>query len=233
MLIFDKVCAGYGQSPVLFDLSLDLPDGSVSTLLGKNGMGKTTTIRTIFGLTDRITGNIVLNGRRINGLPPHQIARMGVALVPEGRQVFPTLTVVENLIATSRDGTARARAAGVQSVFELFPRLEERRGSYANLLSGGEQQMLAIGRALMTRPRFLILDEATEGLAPSIRREIWAALKRLKEERYTILVIDKSLKPLCKLGDRHNIVRKGEVIWSGDSEQLADPDGEAMKLLSV
>jgi branched-chain amino acid transport system ATP-binding protein len=122
MLIFDKVSAGYGQSPVLFDLSFELPGGSVSTLLGKNGMGKTTTIRTIFGLTDRITGDIVLNGRRINGLPPYQIARMGVALVPEGRQVFPTLTVVENLVATSRDTTARARAAGVQAIFELFPR---------------------------------------------------------------------------------------------------------------
>jgi branched-chain amino acid transport system ATP-binding protein len=233
MLIFDKVSAGYGQSPVLFDLSFELPGGSVSTLLGKNGMGKTTTIRTIFGLTDRITGDIVLNGRRINGLPPYQIARMGVALVPEGRQVFPTLTVVENLVATSRDTTARARAAGVQAIFELFPRLEERKGSYANLLSGGEQQMLAIGRALMTRPRFLILDEATEGLAPTIRREIWAALKRLKEEQYTILVIDKSLKPLCKLGDRHNILRKGEMVWSGSSDELARPDGEAMALLGV
>ncbi|MFB9950535.1 ABC transporter ATP-binding protein [Rhizobium puerariae] len=233
MLIFDKVSAGYGQSPVLFDLSFDLPGASVSTLLGKNGMGKTTTIRTIFGLTDRITGDVVLNGRRINGLPPYQIARMGVALVPEGRQVFPTLTVVENLVATSRDSTARARAAGVQSIFELFPRLEERKGSYANLLSGGEQQMLAIGRALMTRPRFLILDEATEGLAPTIRREIWAALKRLKEEHYTILVIDKSLKPLCKLGDHHNILRKGEMVWSGNSQELARPDGKAMALLGV
>ena len=233
MLIFDKVSAGYGQSPVLFNLSLDLPVGSVSTLLGKNGMGKTTAIRTIFGLTDRVTGDIVLDGRRINGLPPYQIARMGVGLVPEGRQVFPTLTVVENLVATSRDSTARSRAAAVQSIFELFPRLEERKSSYANLLSGGEQQMLAIGRALMTRPRFLILDEATEGLAPTIRREIWAALKRLKEEHYTILVIDKSLKPLCKLGDRHNIVRKGEVVWSGSSEELARPDGEAKNLLGV
>ncbi|VDC25044.1 ABC transporter ATP-binding protein [Pseudogemmobacter humi] len=233
MLIFDKVSAGYGQSPVLFGLDLDLPSGSVSTLLGKNGMGKTTTVRTIFGLTSRITGDIVLNGRRINGLPAHQIARMGVALVPEGRQVFPTLTVVENLVATSRDVTAKARAAAVQQIFELFPRLEERKRSYANLLSGGEQQMLAIGRALMTRPRFLILDEATEGLAPVIRREIWAALKRLKEEHYTILVIDKSLKPLCKLGDRHNIIRKGECVWTGDSEGLAQPEGEAMRLLGV
>jgi len=233
MLIFDKVSAGYGQSRVLFDLDLDLPKGSVSTLLGKNGMGKTTTVRTIFGLTSKINGDIVLDGRRINGLAPHQIARMGVALVPEGRHVFPTLTVVENLVATSRDATAKARAAAVQGIFELFPRLEERKRSYANLLSGGEQQMLAIGRALMTRPRFLILDEATEGLAPVIRREIWAALKRLKEEHYTILVIDKSLKPLCKLGDKHNIIRKGEMVWNGVSDELARPDGEAMRHLSL
>ncbi|WP_313613777.1 ABC transporter ATP-binding protein [Agrobacterium sp.] len=233
MLTFDTVSARYGESQVLFDLSLEFPSGAVSTLLGKNGMGKTTTVRTIFGLTDGITGDIVLDGRRINGLAPFEIARMGVALVPEGRQVFPTLTVVENLVATSRHETARLRNAAVQQIFELFPRLEERKRSYANLLSGGEQQMLAIGRALTTNPRFLILDEATEGLAPPIRREIWAALKRLKDENLTILVIDKSLKPLCKLGDRHNIIRKGELVWSGLSDELARPESEARTFLSV
>jgi len=233
MLIFDKVSAGYKQSPVLFDLSLEVAQGKVTTLLGKNGMGKTTTIRTLFGLTDHITGDIVLKGQRINHLPPYQIARMGVALVPEGRQVFPNLSVVENLLVAARAETTQARNAAVDNIFSMFPRLQERKNSYANLLSGGEQQMLAIGRALMTRPHFLILDEATEGLAPTIRREIWMTLKRLKEENYTILVIDKSLKPLCKLGDCHNILRKGELAWRGNSYQLAQADGEAMKLLTI
>ena len=196
-------------------------------------MGKTTTIRTLFGLTDRIRGDIILDGERINGLKPHDIARRGVALVPEGRQVFPTLTVQENLIATSRVGKGRARSDAVAEVFDLFPRLSERKTSFANLLSGGEQQMLAIGRALLTGPRFIILDEATEGLAPAIRREIWAALKRMKEKKLTILVIDKSLKPLCKLGDRHNILLKGQIAWSGPSGELADPTSAARQFLSL
>ncbi|MCL4166542.1 UNVERIFIED_CONTAM: hypothetical protein GTU68_052230, partial [Idotea baltica] len=196
----------YEDSQILFDLSFEVKPHSVTTLLGKNGMGKTTTIRTLFGLTDKIGGDIYLDDRRINGLPAHEIAKRGVALVPEGRQVFPTLTVMENLLATARGGKA-----GLEEVFDLFPRLAERKTSFGSLLSGGEQQMLAIGRALLTQPRFLILDEATEGLAPAVRRQIWAALKRLKDRDLTVLVIDKSLKPLCKLGDQHHVILKGQV----------------------
>ncbi|KRS16384.1 ABC transporter ATP-binding protein [Roseovarius indicus] len=228
MLQFRDVCASYEDSQILFDLSFEVEEGSVTTLLGKNGMGKTTTIRTLFGLTDRIGGDIYLEGDRINGVPTHEIAKRGVALVPEGRQVFPTLTVMENLLATARNG-----CDGLEEVFDLFPRLAERKGSFGNLLSGGEQQMLAIGRALLTQPRFLILDEATEGLAPAVRREIWGALKRLKDRNLTILVIDKSLKPLCKLGDRHHVIRKGEIAWTGPSEVLADADSEARRHLSL
>lgn len=233
MLTLDRVTASYEDSQILFDLSLEIERGTVTTLLGKNGMGKTTTIRTLFGLTDKIGGDIVLDGTRLNGLAPHRIARMGVALVPEGRQVFPTLTVVENLVATARLGGASDRQAGVDRVYALFPRLAERKRSYANLLSGGEQQMLAIGRALMTNPRFLILDEATEGLAPVVRREIWQALQHLKGDNLTILIIDKSLKPLCRLGDRHHVIRKGQIVWSGESEVLADPAGEARRHLNL
>lgn len=228
MLRFRDVCASYEDSQILFDLSFEVETGSVTTLLGKNGMGKTTTVRTLFGLTDKIGGDIYLDDKRINGLPTHEIAKLGVALVPEGRQVFPNLTVMENLLATARGGRD-----GLEEVFELFPRLAERKTSFGTLLSGGEQQMLAIGRALLTRPRFLILDEATEGLAPAVRREIWAALKRLKARNLTILVIDKSLKPLCKLGDRHHVIRKGQLAWSGPSEELADPSSEARQVLSI
>ncbi|MCZ4353748.1 ABC transporter ATP-binding protein [Roseovarius aestuarii] len=233
MLTLDRVCASYEDSQVLFDLEMEVAAGTVTTLLGKNGMGKTTTIRTLYGLTDNIRGDVVLNGTRINGLAPHKIAAMGVALVPEGRQVFPTLTVEENLIATARFKNKRECQMQVDKMYELFPRLAERKTSFANLLSGGEQQMLAIGRALMTMPRFLILDEATEGLAPVVRREIWMALKALKEQNYTILVIDKSLKPLCKLGDAHNILQKGALVWSGQSKELADPQSEARRHLSL
>lgn len=228
MLRFDQVCASYEESQVLFDLSFEVQPGSVTTLLGKNGMGKTTTIRTLFGLTDKITGDIYLDGQRVNGLRPHEIARRGVALVPEGRQIFPTLTAMENLLATARGGPKE-----LEEVFELFPRLAERKTSFGSLLSGGEQQMLAIGRALLTNPRFLILDEATEGLAPAVRREIWGALRRLKDKNLTILVIDKSLKPLCKLGDWHHVIRKGELAWSGPSEVLADPQSDARAYLSI
>ena len=231
MLRLANVTAGYGAVQVLFDVSLEVGRGEVATLLGKNGMGKTTTIRTLFGLTDNVSGSITFDGEDLVGERPHRIAQRGIALVPEGRHVFPTLTVVENLIATSRAPSSAARREKFDEVMDLFPRLAERQKSYGGLLSGGEQQMLAIGRALMTFPRLLVLDEATEGLAPAIRREIWAALKRLKDAGMTALVIDKSLKPLCRLGDRHHVLVKGKTAWTGGSEELADPKSKARQLL--
>ena len=233
MLRLENVCASYGKSQVLFGLNLTVEAGSVTTLLGKNGMGKTTTVRTIFGLTDGISGSIRFDGKSLLGQKPHQVAKQGIALVPEGRQVFPSLSVVENLVACSRTRSGRSQSTKLGEVFELFPRLEERKSSYGSVLSGGEQQMLAIGRALMTEPRFLILDEATEGLAPAVRRESWRVLQVLKNQGLSILVIDKSLKPLCKLGDSHNIVSKGQVIWEGPSAELSDAGSKARALLNL
>ena len=233
MLILKNVTAGYGSVQVLFGVSLTLEKGRVATLLGKNGMGKSTTVRTLFGLTDAIGGKIAFDGVSLIGKKPHSIAQMGIALVPEGRQIFPTLTVVENLIAGARQKSPIRRRDALDGIFDLFPILAGRRRSLGGLLSGGEQQMLAIGRALMTEPRLLILDEATEGLAPGIRREIWAALKRLKGEGMTILVIDKSLKPLCRLGDSHNILVKGKSAWTGQSAELEDPDSHPRRLLAL
>jgi branched-chain amino acid transport system ATP-binding protein len=213
--------AGYGDTPVLFDVSLAVQPGEVVALLGRNGMGKTTTIRTIMGLLPARAGTITVDGRPIGGLPPFRIAQLGLGLVPEGRQIFPTLTVEENLVATARPGQWTLAA-----VNGLFPRLLERRRQLSRLLSGGEQQMLAIGRALMTNPRLLILDEATEGLAPLIRAEIWACLARLKHEGLAILLIDKTLEALMRLAERHVILEKGVSVWSGTSKQL----GEAPEL---
>lgn len=233
MLTLANVSAGYGAVQVLFGVSLEVGRGEVATLLGKNGMGKTTTVRTLFGLTSGVSGSITFEGEPLTGERPYRIAQRGIALVPEGRQIFPTLSVIENLVATARGGSAAAQRAKLDEVLDLFPRLAERRRSYGGLLSGGEQQMLAVGRALMTFPRLLVLDEATEGLAPAIRREIWAALKRLKDDGMTVLVIDKSLKPLCRLGDRHHILVKGRTAWAGGSEELADPVSEARRLLAL
>jgi branched-chain amino acid transport system ATP-binding protein len=220
MLAVSKLQAGYGTAQVLFDVSFDIQGGEVVTLLGRNGMGKTTTIRSIMGLLRPTGGDIRFGGERIAGLPPFRIAQRGIGLVPEGRQIFPTLTVEENLVATaaSRNGPARWT---LQGAYELFPRLKERRGNFGSQLSGGEQQMLAIGRALMTNPRLLILDEATEGLAPLIRNEIWACLKRLKAEGQSILVIDKNVDALTTFADRHVIVEKGRAVWTGSSRELA------------
>jgi branched-chain amino acid transport system ATP-binding protein len=216
MLEVARLQSGYGETQVLFDVSLAVRPGEVVTLLGRNGMGKTTTIRAIMGLLPARGGTIVVDGRSTSGLRPFQIARLGLGLVPEGRQVFPTLTVEENLVATARPG-----AWSTEAVFDLFPRLRERRRQPARLMSGGEQQMLAIGRALMTNPRLLILDEATEGLAPLVRAEIWACLARLKAERLAILLIDKTLDMLMRLADRHVIIEKGVTTWSGSSAELA------------
>ena len=220
MLRLEGVEGGYGQGRVLFGMDLAAEAGQVVSLIGRNGMGKTTTVRTIMGLMRPSAGAISFEGRPITRLAPNAIARLGLGLVPEGRRVFPSLTVEENLVATARPGPwTLARVAG------LFPRLGERRRQSARTLSGGEQQMLAVGRALMTNPRLLILDEATEGLAPLIRAELWRCLHELKGLGQTILVIDKNLAEMASLVDRHNIVDKGRVVWTGTPAQMAaDPD---------
>ncbi|RKK04278.1 ATP-binding cassette domain-containing protein [Pseudoroseomonas wenyumeiae] len=213
--------AGYGHSQVLFDVALEVRAGEVVTLLGRNGMGKTTTVRAIMGLNPPRGGAIGFRGAALAGLPPEAIARRGIGLVPEGRQVFPTLSVRENLVATAANRTGQAEPWTLERIYALFPRLRERAGQSARTLSGGEQQMLAIGRALMTNPHLLILDEATEGLAPVIRAEIWATLASLKQRGQAILVIDKNLTALGRLADRHYVLEKGRTVWSGDGVALA------------
>ena len=209
--------AGYGDGRVLFGVDLAVRAGEVVTLLGRNGMGKTTTISAIMGIVHPLAGTVRLDGAAIDGLPPHRIARLGLGLVPEGRQVFPNLTVRENLVATAVPGGHWSYDA----VLDLFPALRERLAAPAALLSGGEQQMLAIGRALLTNPRLLLLDEATEGLAPRVRDEIWRVLARLKSAGQAILVGDKNLAPLLRLADRHYILDRGRTAWSGNSAELA------------
>jgi branched-chain amino acid transport system ATP-binding protein len=223
MLSVETLRAGYGGAQVLFDISFAVGEGEVVTLLGRNGMGKTTTIKSIMGLLKPTGGAVLFEGKDVTGHAAHKIARHGVGLVPEGRQIFPTLTVEENLVATAADRDARGRWT-LPRIYELFPRLAERRRNFGDKLSGGEQQMLAIGRALMTNPRLLILDEATEGLAPLIREEIWACLRVLKQEAMAILVIDKNVDALARFADRHVVIEKGRVVWSGSSEALrGDP----------
>jgi branched-chain amino acid transport system ATP-binding protein len=219
MLRVSGLEAAYGDSQVLFGMELAVDAGQVATLMGRNGMGKTTTVHTIMGVLPPRAGTVTFDGAAIHGLPSHRIARLGLGLVPEGRQIFPNLTVRENLVATARGSGASAWT--LQRVFEFFPRLAERQGNMGNQLSGGEQQMLAIGRALMTNPRLLILDEATEGLAPLVRQEIWSVLGRLKREGQSILVIDKNVGALLALADHHHIVEKGRVVWTGTSAALA------------
>jgi branched-chain amino acid transport system ATP-binding protein len=225
MLTADNLRAAYGHSPVLFDLSLMVAAGEVVTLLGRNGMGKTTTIRTIMGLLPASSGVVRFEGAPITGRRPEAVARLGIGLVPEGRMVFPTLTVRENLIATAANRTRRPTPWTLDRVMTLFPRLRERTAQMGATLSGGEQQMLAIGRALMTNPKLLILDEATEGLAPLIRTEIWHCVRALKAEGLSILIVDKNLAALKRLADRHFIIEKGVTVWSGTSADLdAHPD---------
>ncbi len=223
MLHVSKLQAGYGAAQVLFDVSFSIGAGEVVTLLGRNGMGKTTTIKAVMGLLKPTGGSVTFGATALAGLPPYRIAQCGIGLVPEGRQIFPTLSVEENLVATSaaREGTARWTLA---AIYQLFPSLKQRRGHLGSQLSGGEQQMLAIGRALMTNPKLLILDEATEGLAPLIRAEIWACLKRLKNEGHAIFVIDKNVDALMAFADRHVVIEKGRVVWTGSSSDLkSDP----------
>ena len=223
--------AGYGQSRVLFGISFEAKAGEVVSLIGRNGMGKTTTVRAIMGLLKPKGGSLSFEGRDIAGKPPNVIARLGLGLVPEGRRIFPSLTVEENLLATARP--ASQGGWSLDRINALFPRLGERRRQSAKTLSGGEQQMLAIGRALLTNPRILILDEATEGLAPIVRGEIWSCLRQLKASGQTILVIDKNLSEMASVVDRHNIVEKGRVVWSGTPAELASDPGLAHRYLGV
>ncbi len=220
MLSVSGLKVSYGDSQALFGVTLQLRSGEVATLLGRNGMGKTTTISAIMGIVPAEDGEIVFRGKPIRGLAIHRIARLGLGLVPEGRQIFPNLTVKENLVATARSGPRGDRPWTLAGVLSLFPSLSARLGSLGAVLSGGEQQMLAIARALMTNPDLLILDEATEGLAPLVRAEIWRVIRLLKEQGQSILLVDKNVEALTDVGDRHYILEKGRVVWSGDSEQL-------------
>ncbi len=234
------LAAAYGRSQVLHGVDLEVGAGEMTSLLGRNGMGKTTTVYSIMGLVPPLAGSVRMAGRELAGQPPWRIGRAGVGLVPEARQVFPNLTTHENLVATARarpngggagagrSGPAAGASWTADRVYDLFPALAERRGAPGSLLSGGEQQMLSIGRALMTNPTLLILDEATEGLAPLVRREIWACLARLKAAGQSILIIDKNLDDLTRIADRHFILEKGRIVWSGTSERLrASPDAVA------
>ena len=217
--------SGYGSSQVLFGISLSIEAGGVSTLLGRNGMGKTTTVRSILGLTPALSGMVRFCGERVEGFSPDRIARMGLAVVPEGRQIFPTLSVQENLLAFAANRNSSTNPWTLERVYALFPRLAERHRHMGNQLSGGEQQMLAIGRALMTNPHLLVLDEATEGLAPLVREDIWRCLHTLRGEGQSILVIDKYVQKLVKLADQHTIIERGQVVWQGASAALEADHG--------
>ncbi|MCA3390064.1 MAG: ABC transporter ATP-binding protein [Roseomonas sp.] len=221
MLTLEGVIAGYGESQVLNGIGFGVGAAQVVTLLGRNGMGKTTTVRAIMGLIRPSAGHVRFDGQDITGDPPYRIAQRGIGLVPEGRQIFPTLSVEENLVATSANRTGGAPRWDLPAIYALFPRLAERRRQSGAKLSGGEQQMLAIGRALMTNPCLLVLDEATEGLAPLIRAEIWQVLAKLRAEGQAILLIDKNLAAVMRLADWHVVIEKGRVVWQGDSAALA------------
>ncbi len=220
MLRVENIETCYGQSQALFGVSLDIGESEVVTLLGRNGMGKTTAIKSIMGLTPVQRGKILFQGRPIHALSSFRIARQGIGLVPEGRQIFPNLTVYENIMATAANHTGSPVPYRLPNVLTIFPRLKERLYNYGNQLSGGEQQMLAIARALMINPRLLILDEATEGLAPLIRREIWNSLVTLKKKGMSILIVDKNIKSLMALAQRHYIMEKGQIVWKGDTSAL-------------
>jgi branched-chain amino acid transport system ATP-binding protein len=223
--------AAYGSSQVLFGISLAVHSGEVVTLIGRNGMGKTTTVKSVMGLLRPTAGRVAMAGQPLHGQPAYRVARSGIGLVPEGRQVFPNLTVRENLVATAGNRHGSTSPWTLDAVYALFPRLQERERHLGSNLSGGEQQMLAIGRALMTNPRLLILDEATEGLAPLIRLEIWRCLQRLKEQGLALIVIDKNIGPLLRLADRHYVVEKGRIVWQGTSQALrAQPEVVAQYL---
>jgi branched-chain amino acid transport system ATP-binding protein len=223
----------YDQSQVIFDIELLINPGETIGLLGRNGMGKTTLIKSLLGLKSIQAGEIRFNGQKINGLSPDKIARLGLAIVPEGRQVFPNLTVLEHMTAfTAKRNDAQIQWEA-QSVFELFPRLKERQNNLGSQLSGGEQQMLAIGRALVTNPKLLILDEATEGLAPLIREEIWSCLKLLRQRGQSLIIVDKYVNRLVEIADRHVILERGQVAWTGSSQELSNDTSLWSRYLGV
>ncbi|MFC0218068.1 branched-chain amino acid transport system ATP-binding protein [Pseudochelatococcus lubricantis] len=233
MLEVENVEASYGSSQVLFGMSFHVNPGEVVTLMGRNGMGKTTTISSVMGLLKLKAGTVRLNGEVVSGLPPHRIARLGVGIVPEGRRIFPNLTVRENLLMAAANHRKVREPWTLNRVIDFFPRLGERLHNGGNQLSGGEQQMLAIGRALMTNPQLLVLDEAMEGLAPIVRDEIWARLHELKKTGLTLILVDKEVESLAGFADRHYIVEKGEVVWEGDTPRLLSDEESRMRYLSV
>lgn len=220
MLRVENIETYYGESQALFGVSMQIQEGAVVTLLGRNGMGKSTTIRSVMGLNPARRGIIYFGSQPIHQLPSYRIARLGIGLVPEGRQIFPNLTVRENILATAANHRRSPEPYSLEDILIIFPRLGDRLDNYGNQLSGGEQQMLAIGRALMINPRLLILDEATEGLAPLIRQEIWRGLNILKNKGLAILIIDKNIDALLKISDHHYIMEKGAIVWNGDSQEL-------------
>jgi branched-chain amino acid transport system ATP-binding protein len=232
MLAVEALKVAYGAAQVVLDVSFAVGEGEVVTLLGRNGVGKTTTISAVMGLVPPSGGRIAFNGASLGGLPPFRVAQTGLGLVPEGRQIFPTLNVEENLVATAASRFGPPRWA-LKDIYAMFPSLAERRRNMGNQLSGGEQQMLAIGRSLMTNPKLLILDEATEGLAPLIRNEIWSSLKHLKAEGQSILLVDKHVDALLKFADRHVVIEKGCTVWSGTSAELAADASVRQKYLQV
>jgi branched-chain amino acid transport system ATP-binding protein len=232
-LTLERIETFYGKSQALFGVSLEVREGEVVTLLGRNGMGKSTTVRSIMGLTPVRAGRIIFDGVEIHRLPSYAIARMGIGLVPEGRQIFPNLTVRENMVATASNRLGSASPYTLDDVLAIFPRLADRLNHFGNQLSGGEQQMLAVVRALMTNPKLLILDEATEGLAPLIRREIWQGLAQLKTNGHAILIIDKNLEALMKIADCHGIMQNGRVVWHGRTDELANDEALKARYLGV
>lgn len=233
MLEINGLETAYGQSQVLFGMELNVGKGEVVTLLGRNGMGKTTTLHSVMGLVPSRSGNIRFQGQELRELPSYQIAKTGLSLVPEGRQIFPNLTVLENLVATASNRSQSENPWNLDRVFDLFPRLPNRIHHMGNQLSGGEQQMLAIGRALMTNPKLLILDEATEGLAPLIRNEIWNCVDSLKSAGQSILLVDKNIDALTRIADRHYIIEKGKVVWDGTSSELQGDQDLQHRFLGV
>ena len=233
MLRIEALETFYGRSQALFGVSLEVGEGEAVGLMGRNGMGKTTTVNSLFGIVQAAAGAVLFEGRELRNMPSHRIARLGLGLVPEGRQVFPNLTVEENLAAAASNRGGRANPWTAARIFAMFPELEARRRNMGNLLSGGEQQMLAVGRALTTNPKLLVLDEATEGLAPLVRRRIWECLASLKAEGQAILAIDRNVADLARFADRHYIVEKGRIVWTGSSEDLTGGRADLERWLGV